>query len=98
MKSVGYKNIVELRKSFCLTQKEMSFFIGISVRNYREKECGKIPFSQIEIMRMILIFDLSADDVYRLFYLKGITTSFWKKSLIEDNKELMMQLLKSKQK
>ncbi len=82
-----YSNIKELRRAYSLTQDEMSYFIGMSVRTYREKESGKIPFSQMDIMKMILIFDLDPDDVYKLFYIKGTDASFWKNELLNKKRQ-----------
>ena len=87
MSNKQFSNIKELRKAYSLTQDEMSYFIGMSVRNYREKERGNVPFSQIEIMKMILIFDLNPEDVYRLFYIKSINASFWKNELLNNKKQ-----------
>lgn len=99
MNSSPYKSVKELRKAFCLTQREMGFFIGISVRNYREKEQGHIPFSQLEIMKMILIFDLTPDDVYSLFYIKGINDLFWKRNIGHfDESDNLLKMFKEKQK
>ena len=73
-------SLKKLRRSHSLTQAQVSNFIGLSTRNYREKESGKIPFSQIEIMRMISLFKLNAEEVYTLFYQEGFSSYFWKNS------------------
>ena len=80
-------NLKTLRRSRSLTQNQVSYYVGLSIRNYREKECGKIPFSQIEIMRMISLFKLNAEEVYTLFYQKGFSTPFWKNSKFAKNKD-----------
>lgn len=97
MSSKQFSNVKELRKSYSLTQDEMSYFIGISVRNYREKERGNIPFSQIEIMKMILLFDLNPDDVFHLFYIKCINASFWKRdNVLTKQKENVLNIMNSR--
>lgn len=97
MSNKSFSNVRELRKSYSLTQDEMSYFIGISVRNYREKERGNIPFSQIEIMKIILLFDLNPDDVYRLFYTKCINSSFWKRNdVLTKQKQNVLNLMNSR--
>lgn len=59
-------SIKMLRKSRGLTQQEISDYIGISIRNYREKESGYLQFSQEEIAKLITLFSLNGDEV--LFY------------------------------
>ena len=69
-----------IRQSYELTQDQVGDYIGLSKRNYREKEIGNTPFTQIEIIRMVELFNLNADEVYTLFYFKAFATSFWKGS------------------
>ncbi len=58
-----------LRKSKGITQQQASDFVGISIRNYREKESGYLPFSQFEISRLITLFNLNAEEVLFYFFL-----------------------------
>ena len=37
-----FESIKQLRKNLKKTQEEMSDMLGMSARNYREKECGKL--------------------------------------------------------
>ena len=67
----------DVRRSYELTQDQVSDYIGLSMRHYREKESGKTPFTQIEIMKMIELFNLDAEEVYTLFYKNALITSFW---------------------
>lgn len=69
-----------LRKSKKLSQEEFSKILGISLRNYRDKENGKAPFTQYEIIKLISFFELDADDAYNIFYINGGKTTFYKKS------------------
>ena len=62
-------NVKALRKSKGLTQKETSDYVGISIRNYRAKESGFLPFTQIEISKMIDLFELNAEEVFFYFFL-----------------------------
>ena len=88
-----YKHISSirgLRKEYKLTQDEFSYILGMSTRNYREKECGKVCFTQYEIMKMIYFFEIESDDAFRIFYLKGYNSIFWRNSsnkikTMEDN-------------
>lgn len=66
-----YTNIYslkQLRQHYNITQLEVSNLIGISCRSYRDKEKGVIPFSQIEIIKLIKLFELEENDCYQLFY------------------------------
>lgn len=71
-------SLKEIRRSYELTQIQVSDFVGLSMRHYREKESGNIPFSQTEIMRMIELFNLDANEVYTLFFQNAKGNSFWK--------------------
>ena len=72
-----FNTIKELRKSFNKTQKQMSDILGMSARNYREKEIGKLPFSQLEIMKINKVFNLEKDEIFQIFIVNGFKTSFW---------------------
>lgn len=78
------KNIKELRKKSNLTQSKISNMLGISNRNYREKECGHIPFNQLEIMKIIKIFNLNQQDIYTIFYLNGFKSKFYLNDLVKN--------------
>lgn len=78
------KSIKELRKKANITQSKISNMLGISNRNYREKECGHIPFNQLEIMKIIKIFNLSQSESYTLFYLNGFNSKFYLNDLVKN--------------
>ncbi len=78
MKYNDIATVKDLRHEYNITQSEMSRFIGVSERNYREKENGKVPFTQLEIMKIIFMFELESDDVFRLFYIECFDSFFWK--------------------
>lgn len=92
MKYDSSTTVKALRKAAKLSQEEFSKIIGISLRNYRDKENGKTPFNQYEIMKLISFFELDADDAYNIFYLNGEKTIFYKKN---DNTNIF---IKSKKK
>ena len=62
------ESLRQLRKQNKLTQAQMGNIIGISSRAYREKEKLKAPFSQIEMIKIIIYFNLSSADAYNIFY------------------------------
>lgn len=72
-----FESIKQLRKNLKKTQEEMSDMLGMSTRNYREKECGKLPFSQLEIMKINKIFNLEKEELFQMFIVNGFNTSFW---------------------
>ena len=75
--SYNITSIKELRKSEHKTQKQISDQLGMSVRNYREKEGGKLPFTQLEMMKLINLFNLEKDDLFQIFFVNGFKTIFW---------------------
>lgn len=78
---MNYNHILDikhLRKEYHLTQYEISYLLGMSVRNYREKESGKSGFTQEEIMKMIYLFEIESNDAYRLFFTQGHNALFFK--------------------
>ena len=79
---MDYKSIKELRKSKKLTQAQLSDILGISERNYRAKESGRLPFTQLEMMHLIKIFNLHEDEFYKLFYINAFKNHFWRNQLI----------------
>lgn len=72
-----FESIKQLRKNLKKTQEEMSDMLGMSARNYREKECGKLPFSQLEIMKINKIFNLEKEELFQMFIVNGFNTIFW---------------------
>ena len=83
---MNYKSIKDIRKKANLTQIQISNILGMSERNYRAKENGKLPFSQLEMMKIIQMFDLEKEELYELFYLNAFETSFWKNDLVKCGK------------
>ena len=69
--------IKNIRKKYKFTQLQVSKVLGISVRNYRDKERKKASFTQEEIMRLIELFDLNERQVYEIFYLDCLDSTFY---------------------
>lgn len=61
------KSLVEIRKSMRLTQQDMADILGLSLRNYRDKENKMLPFNQTEIIKMAIYLRLSRDEIYKIF-------------------------------
>lgn len=64
-------NYAELRgliKSRCGTQQKYAEEIGISTTSLSHKLNGKREFAQHEIKKMKVLFDLSPEDVCRIFF------------------------------
>ena len=64
-----FENIKELRKYKRLTQIEMSKLLNMSLRNYRSKENGKLPFNQLEMIKIIRVFNLNYEETFHLFFI-----------------------------
>ena len=79
--------IKDLRKAKKLNQNDLSRIIGISERNYREKENGKVPFNQYEIIKLIIFFEMDAEDAYNIFYINAGNSLFYK--IYDSNKFLI---------
>ncbi len=79
--------IKDLRKLKRLNQDDLSRIIGISPRNYREKENGKVPFNQYEIIKLISLFEMDAEDAYNIFYVNAENSLFYK--MYDSNKFLI---------
>ena len=79
--------IKDLRKLKRLNQDDLSRIIGISPRNYREKENGKVPFNQYEIIKLISLFEMEAEDAYNIFYVNAENSLFYK--MYDSNKFLI---------
>ena len=79
--------IKDLRKLKRLNQDDLSRIIGISPRNYREKENGKVPFNQYEIIKLISLFEMDAEDAYNIFYINAENSLFYK--MYDSNKFLI---------
>ena len=71
------KTIKQLRKNNKFTQQELSVLLGMSVRTYREKEIGNTPFTQLEIMKITMLFKLKQEQLFEIFFLNSFNCSFW---------------------
>lgn len=60
-------SLAQIRKSMRLTQKDMADILGLSLRNYRDKENKVLPFSQTEIIKISIYLKLSRDEIYKIF-------------------------------
>ena len=65
------KTIKQLRKNNKFTQQELSVLLGMSVRTYREKEIGNTPFTQLEIMKITMLFKLKQEQLFEIFFLNS---------------------------
>ena len=63
----NFSSIQQLRKYYYISQRDLGAIVGISERTYRDKEKGKKPFKQNEIIIISKLFNLNAYDVDRLF-------------------------------
>lgn len=60
--------IKQLRKYKKISQKQISDYIGISERNYRDKENGISPFNQYEMMLLFSYFNMDKEDFFNIFF------------------------------
>ena len=68
---MNYKNITsikQLRRKHKVSQEIIASLLGISVRNYREKENDYLPFNKNEMTILIAFFKLDCEDVFNLFF------------------------------
>lgn len=66
-----------LRRQYSITQIQMSEILGVNVKTYRNKEEGYTPFLQSEMMKIIIAFNLSAEEAFSIFYRKSLDSKFW---------------------
>ncbi len=81
-----YRKMKGLRSDMGMTQEDMSSFLGIGIRNYRNKEKGITPFTQVEIILIMKKANLSYQEVGEIFFNK------------ESNKLLYETYVESKEK
>lgn len=60
--------IKDVRKKNHFNQAHMAYFLGVGIRKYREMELGHESFSQYEMIKMMLLFNLDEEDVFHLFF------------------------------
>lgn len=57
-------NLIELRKKFKLTQKDMANLLGIATKTYNNKENGKVEFLLSEMFSISSYFNLPVDEIF----------------------------------
>lgn len=66
--NTNYAELRGLIKSKCGTQQRYAEQIGISATSLSHKLNGKVEFAQHEIKKTKALFDLSPEDVCRIFF------------------------------
>lgn len=64
------KNIKDIRKLNNFNQAHMAYILGVGIRKYRDMERGYLCFSQFNMIKMMLLFQLDNEDIYNLFFSK----------------------------
>ena len=65
-------NLIELRKKFKLTQKDMANLLGIATKTYNNKENGKVEFLLSEMFSISSYFNLSVDEIFLEILQNGV--------------------------
>ena len=50
-----------------LTQQDLANVLGLSLRNYRDKENKVVSFSQKEIIKLVIYLKLNRDEIHKIF-------------------------------
>ena len=50
-----------------LTQQDLANVLGVSLRNYRDKENKVVSFSQKEIIKLVIYLKLNRDEIHKIF-------------------------------
>ena len=77
-------SIRQIRKSMRLTQQDLADVLGLSLRNYRDKENKVVSFSQKEIIKLVIFLKLNREEIYSIFiYFENNKQLFGNKTLEE---------------
>ena len=49
------------------TQQDLANVLGLSLRNYRDKENKVVSFSQKEIIKLVIYLKLNRDEIHKIF-------------------------------
>lgn len=60
-------SIRQIRKAMRLTQQDLADILGLSLRNYRDKENRIVSFSQKEIIELSVYLKLNREEIYSIF-------------------------------
>ena len=60
-------SIRQTRKNMRLTQQDLANVLGLSLRNYRDKENKVVSFSQKEIIKLVIYLKLNRDEIHKIF-------------------------------
>lgn len=60
-------SIRQIRKNMRLTQQDLANVLGVSLRNYRDKENKVVSFSQKEIIKLVIYLKLNRDEIHKIF-------------------------------
>lgn len=60
-------SIRQIRKNMRLTQQDLANVLGLSLRNYRDKENKVVSFSQKEIIKLVIYLKLNRDEIHKIF-------------------------------
>ena len=60
-------SIRQIRKNMRLTQQDLANVLGLSLRNYRDKENKAVSFSQKEIIKLVIYLKLNRDEIHKIF-------------------------------
>ena len=60
-------SIRQIRKAMRLTQQDLADILGLSLRNYRDKENRIVSFSQKEIIQLSVYLKLNREEIYSIF-------------------------------
>lgn len=62
------KKLKQLRRQHGWSQQDVAQKLGISLRNYRNKENGNLPFNQVEMIKIMQFANLSYEDIIYIFF------------------------------
>ena len=60
-------SIRKIKKNMRLTQQDLANVLGLSLRNYRDKENKVVSFSQKEIIKLVIYLKLNRDEIHKIF-------------------------------
>lgn len=82
-------SIRKIRKAMRLNQQDVANILGLSLRNYRDKENKVTSFTQKEIIKLVIYLKLSREEIYAIFIDYENNKKLFNNQSIEELKESM---------
>ncbi len=79
-----YRKVIGVRSDLGLTQEEMAKLLNISVRTYRNKERGLLPFNQIEMIIIMKKANLTFEEAGLIFFAEEANKELYQTFIVQN--------------